>query len=54
MGASQNHQTTATEHQNDNETVGRFPELTPVQWVQPNPFPSAGDSDGMSLLLFHV
>jgi len=24
-------------------TMGRFPELTPVQWVFPNPFPSAGD-----------
>src|SRR5712671_3809223 len=53
MGASHHDQTTATEHQNDTETVGRFPELTPVQWVQPSPFPGAGDitphSEWMSL-----
>jgi len=24
--------------------LGRFPELTPVQWAFPNPFPRAGDT----------
>jgi len=43
MGTSENHQTTATEHQNETETVGRFPELTPVQWAQPSLFPGASD-----------
>src|SRR5712671_230052 len=45
MGASRNHQTTATEHQNRQigSTLGRFPELTPVHRVQPGPIPGAGD-----------
>src|SRR5882672_9943941 len=47
MGASKNHQTTATEHQNMNisETQGRFPELTPVHRVQPSPVLGAGDTN---------
>ena len=46
MGASKDHQTTATEHQNasEKETRGRFPELTLVHWVQPSPVPGAGDT----------
>src|SRR5712672_3639917 len=45
MGASENHQTTATEHQNvtRDQNVGRFPELTPVHRVFPDPIPGAGD-----------
>src|SRR5712675_1172684 len=45
MGASKDHQTTATEHQNvsEKETRGRFPELTPVHRVQPSPVPGASD-----------
>src|SRR5712672_3052960 len=52
MGASENHQTTATEHQNVTDrtsernidlTLGRFPELTPVHRVFPDPIPGAGD-----------
>src|SRR5712672_4401779 len=52
MGASENHQTTATEHQNVtdrtserniDQTLGRFPELTPVHRVFPDPIPGAGD-----------
>src|SRR5712671_1306329 len=51
MGASRSHhneatsdQNTATEHQTvDRLNLGRFPELTPVHRVQPNPVPRAGD-----------
>src|SRR5712671_5740386 len=51
MGASRSHhneatsdQNTATEHQTvDRLNLGRFPELTPVHRVQPNPIPGAGD-----------
>src|SRR5712671_3188971 len=51
MGASRSHhneatsdQNTATEHQTvDRLNLGRFPELTPVHQVQPNPIPGAGD-----------
>src|SRR5712672_1432022 len=45
MGASENHQTTATEHQNvtRDQNLGRFPVLTPVHRVFPDPIPGAGD-----------
>src|SRR5712672_3195213 len=41
MGASERIDRTSDDSQT--QTLGQFPELTPVQWAFPNPFPRAGD-----------